>query len=477
MPVRPFSREQQWLLPPSLNDALAPDHPARFVAAFIDAIDGEAWTEMGIAPGGDPDGAPAYDARALLGVWALGFMTGARSSRALEAACHEQIPYLWLTGFQQPDHNTLWRFYQLHRDGMRALLKRSVRTAVALGLVDLALQAVDGTRVRGNAAEERTLDAAGLERLLRRTDLRIAELESQQTGPEDPALPRLPERLRAEELRAQVRAALARVTAEDGPRTINVTDPDAKLLRTRNGFLTGHNVQAMASPGAGAAEGGQIITAADLTPQVNDAHELLPMMQAAEANSGVASAVTLADAGYHSGANLTACAAEGRTIVMPDQQQAALTRPYHKEQFAYDQARDTYTCPAGATLRFSGNTHDRDGGAVRQYRAARGVCAACPAFGACTSNARDGRTIRAGPHDAALRDHRAWQASDEARTVFRRRRWLIEPVFSVIKDQQAARRFLLRGSVAVRAEWSWLATCFNLRTLARAWQRHQPTHA
>ena len=65
------------------------------------------------------------------------------------------------------------------------MLKRSVRTAVAIGLVDLALQAVDGTRVRGNVALERTLDASGLERLLRRTDVRVAELESQQTAPDD----------------------------------------------------------------------------------------------------------------------------------------------------------------------------------------------------------------------------------------------------------------------------------------------------
>ena len=203
MPVRPFSREQQWLLPPSLDDAMATDHPARFVAAFVDAIDTETWVEMGIVLRGDPEGAPAYDARALLGVWALGFMTGVRTSRKLEAACRDQIPYLWLTGFQQPDHNTLWRFYQQHRDGMRLLLKHSVRTAVELGLVDLALQAVDGTRVRGNVAQERTLDAEGLARLLCRTDARIAELESQQTG-DDPALPPLPAHLRAEALRRQV---------------------------------------------------------------------------------------------------------------------------------------------------------------------------------------------------------------------------------------------------------------------------------
>jgi len=472
VPVRPFSRDRQWLLPPSLDDALADDHPARFVAAFVDAIDEGTWGTMGVALSGDPAGAPAYDARALLGVWALGFMTGVRTTRKLEAACRNEIPYLWLTGYQQPDHNTLWRFYQQHRDGMRVLLKHSVRTAVDVGLVDLALQAVDGTRVRGNVAQERTLNAAGLARLLERTDARIAELESQQAG-DDPALPPLPEQLRADALRTRVREALGRVTAAGAPARVNLTDADAKLLKTHGGYITGYNVQAMASPlrDADGSVHGQIITAADVTSRVYDAHELLPMMAQAEQNSGVAAAVTLADAGYHTGANLDACAEQGRTVVIPDQQQAWLGRPYHKEQFAYDDARDTYTCPAGRALSFFSTKRDRHGGQVRQYRAGGSVCTACPAFGACTRDRQHGRTIGAGPHDRALRAHRVWQASDEARRLSAMRRWLIEPVFSVVKDQQGARRFLLRGTENIRAEWSWLATTFNLRGLARAWSK------
>ena len=64
---------------------------------------------------GDPLGASAYHPRALLSVWLYGFMTGVGSSRKLEVACRDQIPYLWLTGWQHPDHNALWRFYKGHR--------------------------------------------------------------------------------------------------------------------------------------------------------------------------------------------------------------------------------------------------------------------------------------------------------------------------------------------------------------------------
>src|SRR5437868_13923916 len=162
MPVRPLNREQGWLLPHSLEELLSEDHPARFVGAYVDALSQETWAELGVLPGGEELGAPAYHPKLLLSVWLYGFMTGLRSSRKLEAACREQLPYLWLTGLQTPDHNTLWRFHEEHRLGMRGLLKHTVRTAIAAGLIDLALQAVDGSKVSGSAAKDQIYHAARL---------------------------------------------------------------------------------------------------------------------------------------------------------------------------------------------------------------------------------------------------------------------------------------------------------------------------
>ena len=119
------------------------------------------WRISRWTPRRDPLGAPAYHPRALLCVWLYGFMTGVRSCRKLEAACRDQIPYLWLTGWQHPDHNTLWRFYKEHRQAMRRLFKRTVRAAVAMQLVDLAVQAVDGTKVAANATREFAIQSLG----------------------------------------------------------------------------------------------------------------------------------------------------------------------------------------------------------------------------------------------------------------------------------------------------------------------------
>ncbi len=79
MPLREMNREQAWLLPPTVDELVPQDHPARFVAEFVDALNREDWTELGVQPHGEPLGAPAYHPRALLSVWLYGFMTNVRS--------------------------------------------------------------------------------------------------------------------------------------------------------------------------------------------------------------------------------------------------------------------------------------------------------------------------------------------------------------------------------------------------------------
>ena len=261
MPLRDMDREQMWLLPPTLDDLLPLDHPARFVGEFVDALDRDGWTEFDVEIDGDPLGAPAYHPRALLCVWLYGFMTGVRSCRKLEAACRDQISYLWLTGWQQPDHNTLWRFYQRHRQGMRGLFQRTKR--------------------------------------------------------------------------------------------INLTDRDARLLRTRRGILPAYNGQAMVSPLAcGEGITGMLITAVDLVAETHEHGLLIPMMEQAEEITGTRTAMTLADSGYFAGSALEECGQRGQQVVVPEKREKHLDDPYHKDRFVHDEATDTYTCPQGQRLHF-----------------------------------------------------------------------------------------------------------------------------
>lgn len=474
MPLRDMDREQMWLLPPSLDELLPLDHPARFVAEFVDALDSEGWAELGVEIAGDPMGAPAYHPRALLSVWLYGFMTGVRSCRKLEAACRDQIPYLWLTGWQHPDHNTLWRFYRDHRQTMRSLFKRTVRTAVAMKLVDLAVQAVDGTKVGANASDYKTYNAEQLRQLLDRVERTISELEAQNEGGVDSVAVHLPEELTDKTaLREKVRQAIDDLGGQEHPTQINLTDNDARVMKINRGYTLGYNAQAMVSPVASDGDvTGMLVTAVDVGDEQNDFGQLAPMVGQAEETTGTKVPMTLADAGYLTGRDLEECARRGQRVVVPDRQQQLMNQPYRKDSFTYDEHNDCYYCPRGQSLRYL-RTKPRRGVPMRLYRASGSVCRKCPAFGVCTKDRRKGRVLEIGPHDTVLRRHRAWMETTEAKQAYRLRQQLVEPVFGIFKEQLGARRFLLRGLASVKAEWMVLAIAFNLRTLWKAWRSSQ----
>jgi len=66
-------------LPPTLDDILPEDHPARFIAAFAEEMVRDVWANMEIDVDSNPQGVPAYHPRGLLSVWLYGFMTRVRS--------------------------------------------------------------------------------------------------------------------------------------------------------------------------------------------------------------------------------------------------------------------------------------------------------------------------------------------------------------------------------------------------------------
>ncbi len=243
-------------------------------------------------------------------------MSGVRSCRKLEVACRDQIPYLW----QHPDHNTLWRFYRGNRQAMRKLFERTVRTAVAMELVDLAVQAVDGTKVVANASVNRSYDVEGLRGLLERLERAIADLEAQNEGGEDAAAVHLPEELADKEvLREQVRQVMADLTSQKRHKRINLTDREARLMKGRQGIVAGYNAQAMVSPmepDRGAT--GMLVTAVDVVDQANDNAMLVPMMEQAEETTGTKSQMTLADTGYFAASHLQECSRRGQHVVVSE---------------------------------------------------------------------------------------------------------------------------------------------------------------
>ena len=167
---------QQFLLPPAVEDWVGPQHPARFVREFIEALD---LREYGINEEVASEGRPRYAASLLLKVWVYGYLHKIRTTRKLEAACRDQLPLIWLTGMIQPDHNSLWRFWRAHKVALRAVYHQTVKVAVHSGCVGLVLQAVDGTKIASWASSRTGWNKARMEKLLAALDEGVHQLELQ----------------------------------------------------------------------------------------------------------------------------------------------------------------------------------------------------------------------------------------------------------------------------------------------------------
>ena len=156
-----------------------------------------------------------------------------------------------------------------------------MRTFVAMKLVDLAVKAADGTKVADNASVNRSDDTAGLKRLLDRLEEAITDLEAPNEAGEESTVARPPEELADKEVpRKRLEKTMADLTSEERHKRINLTDPEARLMKGKQGIVSGYNAQAMVSPieTQGGATG-MLVTAVEVVDAANDNALLAPMME------------------------------------------------------------------------------------------------------------------------------------------------------------------------------------------------------
>ena len=140
------------------------------------------------------------------------------------------------------------------------------------------------------------------------------------------------------------------LAGQENLKHINLTDKDARLMKTRQGIVPSYNGQAMVSPVT--AEGdlnGMLITAVGLVDEPNDHTSFTPMLEQAEETTGSKAAMTLADAGYHSGTNLEDCAGSGHAgvITSPVSGSSVPQGPVRLRE-----SNDSFICPQGKVLPF-----------------------------------------------------------------------------------------------------------------------------
>lgn len=453
--------EQQLMFPPTMEEWVGREHPARFIREFVAALD---LRTLGLDTLDREEGGVAYDPRLLLGAWLLGYMRRIRSTRGLEMACREEMGFVWLTGNHRPDHHALWRFWHAHRKAVQGLHRQTVKVAIEMNLVGLAVQALDGTKIAAAASGRGGFDRAHLEKLLSRWDETLAEYEAQIEEAGNEGAAKLPEELQHQvELRAQVRAALARVASGE-TKHAHPLEPEAARMECDGRNRFGYNAQAVVDAKA------QVIVAAEVTADPGDHRQLTPLIAQAQANREptAATPTTLADGGYANAAQLSQAQAAGHDVLTPlPSSWKDTSDPYHAAHFRHDPARNIVVCPQGRELPLQ-RVRTKNDRQVEVYRSAQ-VCKDCPVRDQCTRD-RHGRTIEIQPgHEALVQLAARWQKPATAE-LYTLRAPTVEPVFAQIKQQMGFRRWTVRGLDNTKTQWALLCTTWNLRVIFRHWK-------
>jgi transposase len=447
---REVDRQTGFLLPPSVDEWLPERHLARFVVEMIERLDLRA---MVTAYRGS--GSASYHPSVLLGLLVYGYATGVFSSRKLERATHDSVAFRFIAANEHPDHDTIATFRRRFLEEIETLFVGVLLLAREMGMLKLGTVALDGTKIHANASRHSALSYEHAGKIEAQLKAEVAELLALAEAADKADVPdgmSVPEELaRREDRLARLAEAKAKIeararerfareqaehaaklaaraekekttgkkpggkppappTADPGAKDqVNLTDEDSRIMpEAGGGFEQAYNAQ------AAVATNSMLVVAADVVQAANDKRQIEPTLERlGRLPKSLGTPDTLlADSGYFSAANVTACA-EAKIAPL-----IAMGREPHHPSW---RARFADPPPAPDN-----------------------------------------------PTPLAAMRHRL--ATPDGQRLYALRKQTPEPVFGIIKSVIGFRQFSLRGLAKVTGEWHLVTMAWNIkRMFALAW--------
>lgn len=169
---REWDPDQEHLLPPSVRDWLEDDHPVYLMLDVLKELDVSAIAEKYHRK--DPRGTRPYPPRLMVGLLLYGYSVGVRSSREIEKATYEDIPFRVLAAGHHPDHTRIAEFRRKHLEELKDLFTQVFQICQRAGLVKLGEVALDGTKVQASASKHK---AMSYERMLEEEERLTDQIE------------------------------------------------------------------------------------------------------------------------------------------------------------------------------------------------------------------------------------------------------------------------------------------------------------
>jgi transposase len=426
-----------------LDDAVPDDHLVRKIRGLLDL----SWVYSALAPYYSEIGRPSIDPVLMIRMLIIGYLFAIRSERQICREVQVNLAYRWFCdlGLEDaiPDHSAFSRARNerfRESDIFRHVFERVVDACIEAGLVGGEGFAVDASLIEADANRQRSIP--GIE-------------WKKQIDPQ--AASRA-----VKEYLATLNDAAFGAATEVQPKFVSPSDPAAQWT----GALKGPAFFAYADNYLIDVQEGVIVDVeASRAIRQAEVGAARMMIERTEKRFGLKPQRLAGDTAYGAAPMLNWLVEEKQIaphIPVFDRSKRE-DGTFSREDFRYDEATDTYTCPVGKTLSTSGTVVND--GTTLLYLASTRDCAPCPLKARCCPKTPFRRVPRSIYERA--RDVARSLVGTEAFEQSRRERKRIEMRFAHLKRILRLGRLRLRGPRGAQDEFTLAAIAQNLRRMAK----------
>ena len=495
--LKSYNQGQVTLFPPSLDEKVPENSPARIINQIVDSLDLSKVFET--YKGG---GTTAYYPRMMLKVVLYSYLNNTYSSRKIEQALTDRVSFMWLSGNQTPDHNTINRFRSSHlKDSIHEVFTQVVVMLVEMGCLSLEVAYVDGTKIESRANRYTFVWRKSIEKYKDRLEEKIHKIlgmieegiAGDNNPDDDPPTP-----FNSEEIKKRVAQINRENRSKEEQKAIKIlenkllpkleeyerhldtlvnrnsyskTDTDATFMRMKedhmlNGQLKpAYNVQISTE--------NQFISHYDFYPNPTDTLTLIPFLNSFENRYNILPGKVVADSGYGSEENYEFMQENDIEPFVKfnyfhkEQKRAFKKNGFLSQNLYYNSEEDYYVCPMGQHMDKVGKKRNKTASGYKStstlYEAKN--CNGCPLKCLCT-NAKGNRRIEVN-HNLNRHKQRIRELLSSEEGIYHRSQRPIEPesVFGQTKSNKHYNRFRHFKKDKVLMDFAIFATAFNIGKL------------
>ena len=147
-------RQTPFLMPQDLRDWLPKNHIVHFIIEAVEAVSANVSFHLNKRGSGSKQ----FNPEMMMELLIYSYCTKRFSSYAIEKATYTDIPTMYITAMEHPDHNTINNFRKNNREAFKKVFTQLLLLAQTTGLMKkIGTISVDGTKIHANASKHKAV--------------------------------------------------------------------------------------------------------------------------------------------------------------------------------------------------------------------------------------------------------------------------------------------------------------------------------